>query len=249
MKISFNLLNSNNNSQKWQEIQKSRQQSFMSYFPNNQQNVALAPASIQNSTSLDWTHELPILKAINELKNLEFNSNDIQYVKSMGVVLPFKNGKEAADFINEANVRVKFETLASPHVHAQYDYETNFVKINEIYRNTQNPAEILAISEAILHEVGHAFDKDRGNSVQEEINCLALNAVSHRAFNEKYPGVFTNADALIIKDGVCVYADLFFDNDPQKTRLLNRLRQKYGFLPAGDFTHPPSLFAMKVKEQ
>lgn len=187
-----------------------------------------------------------ILKAMDELKTLTFDEKDIAHVQRLGAVLPFKSGSETLEFINNSNVRIKFATLSSPKVHAQYDFETNFIKINDIYKNTQNPAEILAITEAILHESGHAKDKNGSCSIQEEIDCLALNAISHRALVKKHPDAFKNNDSLIVKDGVCIYADLFFDKDP--TKLMARIGQKYGFLPAGDFTHPPSNLALKIKE-
>lgn len=220
---------------------------------NSQPTKPLAQENSQITSSQmllapDWILNDPIiLRAVNELKNLEFNPEDVLYVQSLGAVPPFKNGREAAEFIYNSNTRIKFSTLASVNIHAQYDYENNFIKINEIYKNTQNPAEILAIAEAILHESGHAKDKDGKNSVQEEIDCLSMNAISHRAFMKKYPDIFTNSDALIIKDGVCVYADLFFDADTSKSRLIERVKKKYSFLPVGDFTHSPSNIAMQVK--
>ena len=198
--------------------------------------------------SFPWLKDSIILQSINYLKDLEFDKGDIRYVQSLGAVLQFYSGKEAFDFINKSNVRIKFETLSSPSIHAQYDYEDNFIKINDLYKNTQNPAEVLAIAEAILHEVGHAKDKDGHSSIQEEINCLALNSVAHKALVKKYPTAFLNADSAIVKDGVCVYADLFFDDDRLKAKLVERIRQKYGFLPVGDFNHPPSALAYEVKK-
>lgn len=194
-----------------------------------------------------WIKDPTIFQAINYLKDVEFDSNDVKYLHSLGVILPFSNGKEAVDFIYKSNTRIKFAPLSSPHIHAQYDFDNNFIKINEIYKNTQNPAEILAITGAILHEAGHAKDKDGASSVQEEINCLALNALTHRAFSRKYPNIFSKADALIIKDGTSLYSDLFFDSDTAKDRLIKRLKDKYGFLPGGDLNHPPSSLAIKVK--
>lgn len=219
------------------------------YFPNStpiQTNIAETKLS-GTAFALPWLKDATIFSALNYLKNLEFNKNDVAYIQSQGAILPFLSGKEALDFINNSNVRIKFATLASPKIHAQYDFENNFIKINELYKNTQNPAEILAIAEAILHEAGHAKDKDGLSSIQEEINCLALNAVSHRVLSQKYPNAFSSADSPIVKDGVCVYSELFFDKDPSKTKLVERIRAKYGFLPVGDFKHPPSALALKVK--
>jgi len=195
-----------------------------------------------------WLKDTTIIKALGYLNNLEFEPADIKEVQSQGSILPFLSGKDAVSFIKNSNTRIKFSAMPSPNIHAQYDYENNFIKVSELYKSTQNPAEILAIAEAILHEAGHAKDTDGQSSVQEEINCLALNALSHRAFSKKFPNIFLNADALIIKDGVSIYSELFFDKDPLKTKLINRLQQKYGFLPTGDFNHPPSDLAFKVKK-
>lgn len=189
-----------------------------------------------------------LLVAVNHLQTLEFDKNDVKYIQSLGIVLPFLNGQEAVDFIRNSEIEVKFTKFSSANTHAQYDYEKNCININEIYKNTQNHAEILAISEAILHEGGHAKDKDGANSIQEELDCLAMNALSHRAFKRTSPNIFENENALIIKDGVCVYADLFFDKDTAKTKLINRLKQKYGDLPAGDINHSPNEIALQVKK-
>lgn len=210
------------------------------------QNVP-ATSTVKMPHGPDWINDPALLDAVNELSSLNFDSQDIAQVKSLGAIPPFESGKDAVDFINNSNTRIKFSPLASPNVHAQYDYENNFIKINEIYKNTQNKAELLAIAEAILHEAGHAKDKDGGNSVQEEIDCLSMNAISHRAFMKKYLNIFSDCESLIIKDGVCVYADLFFDSDNAKSRLVERMQKKYSFLPAGDFVHPPSNLAMEVK--
>lgn len=200
-----------------------------------------------DETGISWLKDKTILKALKELETLTFDKEDVDYIQSLGAVPPFKSGIETLNSINNSNVRIKFDALPSPKVHAQYDYETNFIKINEIYKNTQNPAEILAITEAIMHESGHAKDKNGTGSIQEEIDCLALNALSHRALSKKHPGIFKSTDSLIVKDGVCIYSDLFFDKDSLKTKLVARIGEKYGFLPAGDFTHPPSNLAIKIK--
>jgi len=221
--------------------------------PPNFTATITVPTSIASDTFLktqfapEWLKDATILKATSYLKDVEFDKNDVKQLQAQGSMPPFLSGREAIEFIENSNIRIKFDALASPHIHAQYDFENNFIKINEIYKNTQDPAEILAISEAIFHEAGHAKDGDGESSIQEEIDCLSLNALSHRYFVKKFPNVFSNADSLIVKDGVCVYADLFFDKDPMKTALAKRVRQKYGFLPAGDFKHPPSNLALKSK--
>jgi len=194
-----------------------------------------------------WITDPTILKALGYLNDLEFSKKDIKCVQSQGAILPFSSGKDAVNFIKSANTRIKFGTLPSADINAQYDYENNFIKINDAYKNTKNPSEILAIAEAILHEVGHAKDWDEKSSIQEEIDCLALNALAHKSFNKKFPNVFNNADSLIMKNGATISADLLLDKDPRKSGLTERLKQKYGFLPIGDFNHPPSDLAFDVK--
>lgn len=219
-------------------------ESHLQSFPN----LAIVKFN-QNQITPSWIKDAAIFNAINYLKGLEFDKNDVSFIQSQGIILPFLSGNEAVDFIDKSNTRIKFDKLSSTGIHAVYDYDNNFIKVNEIYKNTKNPAEILAISGAILHEAGHAKDKDGQSSVQEEISCLAMNALAHRAFVKKYPNIFANAnaDALIIKEGTSLYSDLFFDDNPSKAALINRLRDKYGFLPAGDFNHPPSDIAIAVK--
>ena len=53
----------------------------------------------------------------------------------------------------------------------------------------------------------------------------------------------------IVKDGVSVYAKLFFENDPDKKNLINRISEKYGDLPTGDRIHPPGDIARTIKRK
>jgi len=204
-------------------------------------------STFDDSFNPSWIKDENIHKAVNNLNYLKFDKKDIKTIEKLGVILPFSSGAEALKFIKSSNIRIKFDTFESNDIHARYDFDNNCIKINEIYKNTKNPAEILAISEAILHEAGHAKDLDGDSSIQEELDCLALNALSHRAFKKQFPDVKFDEDSLIVKDGVCVYADLFFDEDSTKSNLINRLKNKYGTLPTGDFIHPPSNLAFKIK--
>ena len=99
----------------------------------------------QTQFAPQWLKDVTILKAVNYLNDLEFDANDIKIVQAQGAILPFLSGKEAVNFITNSNIRIKFDTLSSPHIHAQYDFENNFIRINELYKNTQYPAEILAL--------------------------------------------------------------------------------------------------------
>ena len=195
-----------------------------------------------------WIKDSTILKSMKHLYELEFSKEDIMHVQEQGAILTFSSGKDAVDFIKTSKTQIKFSPMAAKNEHAQYDYENKTVNINENYKNTQDPAEVLAIAEAILHEAGHAKDNNGQNCIQEEINCLALNAISHKAFSKKFPDIFLNSESIIIKEGVSLYAELFFDNDLNKTKLINRLREKYGDLPTGDLEHPPSDLALTSKK-
>ena len=193
-----------------------------------------------------WVKDKNLLLALNELKQIKFLPEEIDELKKVGVRVPFNSGAEAVKFLHESNTRIVFDSM-DKEIHAQYDFNKNFIKINKIYKNTMNTAEILAIAEAILHEAGHAKDKDGESSVQEEINCLGTNALAHRDLKRRYPHMFRTSEALIVQDGVRVYERLFFDNDTEKKGLVKRLQLKYGYLPAGDVKHQPSALAIKVK--
>lgn len=193
-----------------------------------------------------WLHDRAILGALDELKKINFNPSDVKKLKENAIILPFQSGSEAADFIIKSNIRIKFDKLSSPNIHAQYDYDDNFIKINELYKGTQNPSEISAIAGAILHEAGHAKDSDGHSSIQEELECLALNAVAYRSQQAKNEHAQTS-DALIIKEGVELYSKLFFE-EPNFENLIKRVKDKYGFLSVGDFKHPPSKLAYMVKD-
>lgn len=196
---------------------------------------------------LPWLKDRTISAALSELDNISFSEKDLMYLKNMGVNPPFKNGAEVIDFIKKSNVRIRFAKTSSKHIHAQYDYEKNTIYINDLYKNSQDFPVILAIAEAILHEAGHAKDNDSDSSVQEELDFLGMNAVAHRAFLKKYGDIFSESDELIVKDGVIVYSELFFDPDPDKEKLVERMKKKYGYLPDGDYLHPSSKLAKKIK--
>lgn len=201
------------------------------------------------SDSLPWIKDKSISMALNELKSLEFASEDISYLKNMGVNLPFKSGKEAVDYIKKQNIRILYEPTSENGVHAQYDFYKNVVIINNKYQKTDDFPVILAIAEAILHETGHAKDNDGYSSIQEELDFLGMNAIAHRAFLKKYGDLFSDAKEPIIKDGVRLYAKLFFEPDPDKKALVNRIAEKYGDLPSGDNLHPPGELARKIKRK
>lgn len=193
-----------------------------------------------------WVKDKNIILALNELKQIKFDRNEVEYLKKIGVNIPFNSGEEAVEFLKNANARILFDEMPED-IHAQYDFSKNFIKINNKYKNTLNTAEILAIAESILHEAGHAKDNDNQSSIQEEINFLGTNALAHRDLQRRYPHMFKTSDSPIVQDGVSVYEKLFFDPDINKLGLIRRLQIKYGYLPAGDIKHPPSTLAKRVK--
>ncbi len=216
-------------------------------------NLKTDPVEQRRAQSVDFMRDMPwvrdnaIATALTELNGLIFSTEDLDYLKKMGIEIPFYSGKEAFDFIEKENIRIIFDTPAEAGVHAQYDFYKNIITINKKYKNTTDFAVMLAIAEAILHEAGHAKDKDGYSSIQEELNFLGMNAVAHRAFLKKYTDIFSDSQEPIIKDGVSLYAKLFFDKDENKKALIKRIKEKYGDLPAGDRLHPPGKIARSAK--
>lgn len=195
---------------------------------------------------LPWVRGSVLTTALAEINELTFAPEDIRYMENMGIRLPFKSGRECVEFIEKENIRIYFAKPFERGVHAQYSFDKNAIMINRRYKDTKDFAVMLAIGEAILHEAGHAKDKDGRSSVQEELNFLGMNAVAHRAFIKKYGKVFSNSAAPIVEDGVSIYAKLFFDPDPEKKKLIARMKEKYGDLPSGDRLHPPGEIARAV---
>lgn len=216
------------------------------WVPNNKTSK---PKEIDFQRDLPWVRSSVIATALSEINELTFAPEDIRYVENMGIRLPFKSGKECVDFIKKENIRLYFAKPFERDVHAQYSFDKNAIMINKRYQNTKDFAVMLAIGEAILHEAGHAKDKDGQSSIQEELNFLGMNAVAHRAFIKKYGKVFSNSTAPIVEDGVSIYAKLFFDPDPDKKQLIARMKQKYGDLPSGDRLHPPGEIARAVLQK
>lgn len=202
------------------------------------------PISIQSK--FPQIKDKNLLSALTELNEVRFNYADIMYMSIVGAKPVFASGKKAVDFMSKNNTNIIFGKTVNPAIFAQYSNSRNLIIINEKYKNPKSKAEILAISEAILHEAGHAFDKDSVNSMQEEINNLSLNVLAHKFYQEKYPGVFNNSNSPLIKDGVEAYCTLFYDSNSAKTGLKKRLKSKYGQLNTLDTKHPPGKLALEV---
>lgn len=202
----------------------------------------------QTKNDFSWVSNPIIISALDELKQVTFNPKDVEYLKNLQIEPPFKSGKDAVDFIKKSNLRIAFADTGSERIHAQYDFQENKIMLNKKYQNTSDTADILALSEAILHETCHAKDNDGASSIQEELINLATGALAHRYFEKKYPDIFKSSDTLIVKDGVNLYARVFFDNDPNKKALKQRVKQKYGLLPVGDDLHRPTPLAFSIKK-
>lgn len=196
-----------------------------------------------------YDENIIIEKALNELQSVIFAPEDMAYIRAIGIHPSFLSGSQVLNFLKMNDIKIKFEKFVPESVHAQYSYEKKTIFINDNYRNTQNFSEILAIASSIMHEAGHASDGDFANSVQEELDSLSLNVLTHRYFKKKYPDAFNDSHSFIIDEGVSLYDKLFFDKDNTKMSLIQRVYQKYGFLPAGDYSHPPGIIALKVKGQ
>ncbi|EKE03282.1 MAG: hypothetical protein ACD_20C00225G0026 [uncultured bacterium] len=205
--------------------------------------------AVQNSNIIPWITDPIIQTAINALREVRYLPGDTEYMKNLGVNILYNNGEEAIQTILNRGLRVEFGPVSNPKVHAQLDNDNNLVIINEKYRGNTNPAVTLAISEAIFHELGHAKDNDGISSIQEEINCLALNTLANRYHQQIYPQVFNSpGNAEILDNGVSLYTRLFFDPNPKKEALVNRIIEKYGNLPMESPNHNIPLSA-KISEK
>ena len=182
--------------------------------------------------------------ALNALKEITFSKSDVQKIKRYGGKLIFKNGEEALEYLRDNNIEVVFDKVDRNDIHAQWIDSQNKIVINEKYRNTRSMDEIYAISATLLHEISHAKDKDSKSSIQEEIDCLGMNALAFNVFVKKSPKVFNENSSPIIKDGVALYTNLFLGDDRQA--LMKRIKQKYGNLSLESPNHKASEFAKNI---
>ncbi len=189
-----------------------------------------------------------ISRAVNALKKVEFSQNDIVYMRNLGVNLPFRNGNDAVEYLNNKQIGIQYAEFSNKNVHACLDTteEVPVILINSDYKDLANFSDVLAISEAMFHEAGHAKDNDSINSIQEEIDCLALNVLAHQHYKKAYPDVFKDKKSPLYQEGVNLYDKLFFDFD--KHALKKRISEKYGFLNTASPYHEASLMAREIKE-
>ena len=184
--------------------------------------------------------------AIDELNEITFADEDIKKLTNLGAKISFKNGKEAVNFVKSKNIQIGFDEVDNDGIHAQWSKNQNKIIINKKYKNTNNIAEILAIAASILHEISHAKDDDSISSIQEEIDCLGMNSLAYNVFSKKYKNVFLGNYSPIIKDGVELYAKLYFESN--KENLIKRICKKYGNLSTASPHHEETNLAKTIKE-
>lgn len=189
-----------------------------------------------------------IAQALVLLEGIAHLPGDEIHLRQMGVEPLFQSGRQAMDVIRSKNIRVEFGDMGDSLAHAQWIRDENLIMINQKYRGDFSKASLYAISEAIYHEAGHASRLgDAQSSLQEEINCLALNSLAYRYHAYSDPAYAqTASSSRLIADGVALYAKLFFDPDPSKKALVNRIIEKYGNLPPASPDHPIPLLAYQV---
>lgn len=181
---------------------------------------------------------------------------DVSCLYSMGVYPPFRSGREALWLIQSRGISVEFGDMGDSPAHAQWEADKRQITLNARYRNDTSPATLYALSEAIYHEAGHASGNgDNRSSIQEELNCLGLNALGYRCHVARDPAYAAVASrSPLIANGVALYSRLFFtDPDPARNALINRVIEKYGELPLSSPGHPvslnPSSLAMRIQQR
>ena len=209
-------------------------------------NFTIPRVTFQNAAQ---THESEtITRALEEMKKIQFNHNDLIYMRSIGANPPFNSGLEAYEFIKNNNIGIRFAKLQFDDAHASWDFSERAILINEKYQNAASFPEILALSAAIFHEAGHAKDYDGENSIQEELDCLALNVLGHKFYKNAYKDVFLGQNSFLFSEGVSLYDKLFYRFDPTKHDLKMRVAEKYGYLQPSSKGHTAGKFAKDVKE-
>lgn len=229
--------------------------------PLTPQPIGFTPLSAYNASALVQQSPLDraiIQQALFQLGQIRNLPQDEQYIRQLGVNPGFQNGQQALQVIQGKGIRVEFGDMGDSPAHAQWMSDQNLIMINQRYRGDTSPDTLYAISEAIYHEAGHAAGNgDDESSVQEELNCLALNTLAHRYHTATDPSYARNTSTnRLLSDGVALYPKLFFDPDPQKQALVNRVVEKYGDLPLTSPGHDvpaistqPWPMAQRVKSQ
>jgi hypothetical protein len=231
---------------------------FASPFPQPAQPGLLSGYSTSQTNHQSPQDRIILNQALTLLAQIRNLPQDEAYINHLGIQPGFRNGQQALQVIQNKGIRVEFGDMGDSPAHAQWVADQNVIMINQKYRNDSNPATLYAISEAIYHEAGHAAGNgDSESSVQEELNCLALNTLAHRFHTATDPNYANSvSNNRLLWDGVALYTRLFFDPDPQKQKLVNRVVEKYGDLPLTSPGHEtpsnptqPWPMAFRVKQQ
>lgn len=195
-----------------------------------------------------------LIAALYVLSKTQNLPKDEAYLKEIGVNVLFQNGRQAIDVLRRRGVSLVFSDMGDSTAHAEWIGEQDLVKINKRYKGDMSLPTLYALSEAIYHEAGHAAHHgDDRSSIQEDIDCLALNALAYRAhaaMTPAYPYYRTKGHvAPLFENGVARYAQLFFNwdpynpptyqgSDPMLENLVQRIADKYGDLPPDNPDHP-----------
>lgn len=181
----------------------------------------------------------PIGQALSLMAQIRHLPQDEVYLRSLGVDLVFRTGAHALNTLLARGVQVRYGDMGDSSAHAEWLANQNAVIINQKYQGDTSPHTLRAISEALYHEAGHVARQGDGQaSLQEEINCLALNTLAHRYHMATVPGYAQScSQSRLITDGVALYEKLFFDPDPEKHALVRRIIEKYGELPPETADH------------
>jgi hypothetical protein len=212
-----------------------------SYHPS-QTGYIESTSSVNSSSGVDKAQEAQMLnKALEHLGQIQNRSEDVATLQKLGITPLFNTGQDALKVIRDKNIEVGFGDMGDSPAHAEWQSDKNRIIINQKYKNDSSPENLYAMSEAIYHEAGHASGNgDDRSSVQEEINCLALNALGYRYHAASDPAYAASASkSPLISNGVALYSKLFFE-DPDSTRqaLVRRVADKYGDLPLSSPGHP-----------
>ncbi|MBK8190071.1 MAG: hypothetical protein IPK79_06430 [Vampirovibrionales bacterium] len=196
------------------------------------------PMSSAQTVSLDPTPPA-IRAALAMMAQIRHLPQDEPYMRALGVDIIFQDGAQALQTLMARGCRIAYGDMGDSKAHAEWRAEENKVIINQKYQGDESPHMLRAISEALYHETGHVARQGDGQaSLQEEINCLALNTLAHRYHMATVPGYAQScSQSRLITDGVALYEKLFFDADPSKRALVARIIEKYGDLPPETIDH------------
>ena len=95
-------------------------------------NGSITKTSVEMSTEevimqeFPWVKDKNIILALSELKQIKFDRNEVEYLKQIGVQIPFNSGMDAVEFLKKSNTRIIFDEMPQD-VHAQYDFSKNFM--------------------------------------------------------------------------------------------------------------------------